>query len=632
MKTKKPQDIKSRSFKVRWWATLSFNWILSLLGAPEVWCLLGIMVILFGISWACSGSGSNAFRYLFDAGLAAEHFWTGVAFFTTWLVGGGVLVSVMISQFYRNIGGYFRRWTWFVRNHIVVLGWDDGMLMEVKKAADDNSADCYIITQQDVITLRKSLKSAGLDRVILYKGDYDNEHEWRDKLCVDRAKSVFIAGESDEKAHDARVKLLFEKVAMVVPSSKIKVNIHDFGLAWKLHAAHGDVFENFHLKWANALWAALSSMNKWNDEKKLSKLDVIIVGFGAMGKAVAITVPGKFAVSTLVTVTDDDDKKVAEEYGRYTNQFASGNYVNGAPIKWSDALTMIKNGNTEEGSTRVIIVAKKRSEKGMLCMMDIISQLGENMHRNDVLVLSQEIEGCDAKTIFATMKVGKADVLLFGMKNGCCADNQWLPDIYRNPNSKRLVEYANQCGKDLVARCGIPGARFALGGALGYDAALKDSYDIDLRLLLPDCPNVEKQIDGVRDLLVNDASGDATFATRFIDEGGTNYIQHTKRMVQVPGISADVELSWNIQSAKSYRSIAEMAARLPHDLIDSFVVAKWNARAEGEETYKAVKLAWRRFIEDLIDRDAGKMSDEELLNLLKSLRMTFPSFLTGSVS
>ena len=40
-------------------------------------------------------------------------------------------------------------------------------------------------------------------------------------------------------------------------------------------------------------------MNKWNDEKKLSKLDLLIVVFVAMGKAVAITVPGTFAVSTL---------------------------------------------------------------------------------------------------------------------------------------------------------------------------------------------------------------------------------------------------------------------------------------------------------------------------------------------
>lgn len=202
----------------------------------------------------------------------------------------------------------------------------------------------------------------------------------------------------------------------------------------------------------------------------------------------------------------------------------------------------------------------------------------------------------------------------------------------RNPYRLLMCDFANVQGELLLSTLSDESARFVLGGSLAYDAALKNNYDIDLRLLLPDGLDVRTQIDHVRDLLVEESKSDPTFKTRFIDEGGTNYIQHTKRMVSIPGVPADVELSWNIQSEGSYRSIGEMAARLPHELIDRFVVAKWNAQAMGDETYKSVKVAWRRLIEDLIDRGGREMSDDDLHDLLESLRPTFPCFLSGPVS
>lgn len=632
MKKQNNQGARTMLFKVRWMLTLSINWVISLLSAKEVWVLSLVIAVLFGLGWGITGSKSKAFHYLFDAG-AAQNIGTGIIFFITWLVGGGVLVSVMIAQYYRNIGGYFRRWPWLVKNHVVVLGWDDGMLMEVKKAVEQYSTDCYIVTQQNILALRKSLKSAGLERVILYKGDYDDPKEWHVNLNIKQAVRVFIAGEHTEEAHDARVKLLFDELINKVPLKKLRVNIHDFGLAWKLRSMpiNANVFENFHLKWADALWNTLADRYRWSGENRLSELEVFIVGFGAMGKAVAITLPGSFAVKTTVSVSDDDEEKLADEFKRYKNQFGLLNAVEEPPCEWENMLKKIQDGNKVKGSARVIVVAKKRSEKGMLCMMDIISRLGENVHKNDVLALSQEIEGADMSTSFASMQVGNAEVILFGMKKGCCAEARWLPDVYRNAYAKSLVDYANAQGWDLVSKCGIQGARFVLGGSLAYDAALKDGYDIDLRLLLPDGPDVHAQIDYVRDLLVEESKGDSTFKTRFIDEGGMNYIQHTKRIVRIPGIEAEVELSWNIQSAGSYRSIGEMATRLPRELIDRFVVAKWNARESGEEIYGAVKAAWRRFVEDLIDRGAREMSDGDLLDLLESLRPTFPCFLTEPI-
>lgn len=209
---------------------------------------------------------------------------------------------------------------------------------------------------------------------------------------------------------------------------------------------------------------------------------------------------------------------------------------------------------------------------------------------------------------------------------------------YRNPSTPLLRQYASEQGDTLVASCGVPNARYVLGGALGYDAALAGNYDIDLRLLIPDAgksvEEVRHEIDAVMDLLAERAKGDSTFKIKFIDEGGTNYIWHTKQIVKVPGIpgNPDVELTWNIQAESTYRSIAEMAARLPKDVIDRYVIAKWNAQQAGKEAYKALKEEWKSLVNLLIDNGGREMNDDQLYNLLQSLKTKFPIFLTGSAS
>lgn len=203
----------------------------------------------------------------------------------------------------------------------------------------------------------------------------------------------------------------------------------------------------------------------------------------------------------------------------------------------------------------------------------------------------------------------------------------------RNPLTPLLREYASSQGDALVQACGIAGARYVLGGALGYDAALAGNYDIDLRLLVPDAgksaEDVRGEIDSVKDLLAARAKGDPTFKVKFIDEGGRNYIWHTKQIVKVPGIPGDpdVELTWNIQAESTYRSIAEMAARLPKEVIDRYVIAKWNALQAGKDAYKALKGEWKTMINLLIDKDARKLNDADLAKLLASIANLYPKFL-----
>ena len=206
-------------------------------------------------------------------------------------------------------------------------------------------------------------------------------------------------------------------------------------------------------------------------------------------------------------------------------------------------------------------------------------------------------------------------------------------DLCRNPSTPLLRQYASEQGDALVASCGVSNARYVLGGALGYDAALAGNYDIDLRLLIPDAgksvEEVRRQIDAVKDLLADRAKGDPTFKTRFIDEGGTNYIWHTKQIVKVLGIpdNPDVELTWNIQAESTYRGIAEMAARLPKAVIDRYVIAKWNAQQAGKEAYKALKEEWKSLVNLLID-NGGREKDEESLRAFLSANVDrFPLFL-----
>jgi len=196
-----------------------------------------------------------------------------------------------------------------------------------------------------------------------------------------------------------------------------------------------------------------------------------------------------------------------------------------------------------------------------------------------------------------------------------------------------LIKFANAQGECLVASCGILNARYVFGGALGYDAALEGNYDIDLRLLIPDAgksvEEVHREIDAVKDLMVERAKGDPSFSVRFIDEGGKNYIWHTKQIVKVPGIPGDpdVWLAWNIQAESTYRGIAEMASRLPRELIDRYVVAKWKAREKSESVYSETKKQWVDFIDWIIDKGGKGMNEEELKKLLEDNSERMPSFL-----
>lgn len=173
---------------------------------------------------------------------------------------------------------------------------------------------------------------------------------------------------------------------------------------------------------------------------------------------------------------------------------------------------------------------------------------------------------------------------------------------FRNPYTAKLVAYATERGEELVRKCGVEAAKWVLGGSLAYDAALKGGNDIDLRLLVPgeneDGSDAKEAIDKVWQVLVEEAKGDETFETRLIEKDGErpNYIRHTRRIVKLDGVEGKVELSWNVQSKASYKSLSEVAKKLPRVEIDRYVIAKGEAKAKGDKEYRAVKEEFKRYL------------------------------------
>ena len=216
-------------------------------------------------------------------------------------------------------------------------------------------------------------------------------------------------------------------------------------------------------------------------------------------------------------------------------------------------------------------------------------------------------------------------------KKYAVADPAEVAAKYRNPKTPMLLAFAQEEGERLVKDCGVAGARYFVGGSLGYDAVLKGGFDIDLRLLVPgdwDDGEARRNIDAVQQVLIDQARKDgAEIKYRFIDEGGTNYIQHTKRIVRRPWAEGEIELTWNIQAESSYKSVAGMSAKLPQVVKDRYVSAKGLAKEESKEAYDALKVHWRDFVGWLADHGGRDMDDKTLASLLLKARDSFPLFL-----
>ena len=267
----------------------------------------------------------------------------------------------------------------------------------------------------------------------------------------------------------------------------------------------------------------------------------------------------------------------------------------------------------------------------MIDKNEILSKIENAKTTSELETLNVEVLGKSGSLSMALRELGKMTPEEFFRKYvvGCSSEKAAK---YRNPQTAELRAFAEAEGRRLVSDCGFDGAEYFIGGSLGYDVLLKGNFDIDLRLLLPDdgktVEKMHREIDAVQKMLVDKAHANGEeIKCKFIDEKGTNYIQHTKQIVKLPGTEQDVELTWNIQAKSSYKSIAGLSARLPQIVRDRFVVAKGLAKAESKEAYDALKVHWRDFINWLSDNGGREMDTVSLEKLLASGIELFPLFL-----
>ena len=195
---------------------------------------------------------------------------------------------------------------------------------------------------------------------------------------------------------------------------------------------------------------------------------------------------------------------------------------------------------------------------------------------------------------------------------------------YRNPCSEIMVDYASRSGEELKRLLAAPDALVVIGGSLGYGAAIRDSYDIDLRLLFPQTADAKERL-AVASAKLHEVAGFDAGKIVGVDK---NIYHHYKR-VKIEGLpeDADAYLTLNLQLQKGYAGMADLAKLLPAVVIDRLVVAKGLSAQEGEEAYEALKIHWKSFLKFLSRSNFREISLASREVVLAQAATLYPLFL-----
>jgi len=395
----------------------------SLFNAPEIWCLLVVFGLTYFGSCCLHSFGCwDGYCALFSLDKNAVDGWfrfiAGTLFFVVWLIGGGVLVSVMVAQQRRNSNGEFRFLVWTLQRHVVFLGWDENVpALMIEEQTERGNMMFIVVTMNSVDEVVKSAVAAGIQKwqLVVYRGFYDDDNE-RKRLNLRKSAAVYVIGEKEDESHDSRVILLAKNLRPFLSDSGVLIhaNILDFGLANKfIGDSHGSsldgvVVDNFHLK------SAESVLRRVLGAYKCTRLAVI--GFGAMGKAIVVQgLSHGLLKGAAIYITDDEAGKLAMEKGRFDGQFSElkGSVTD---CEYKDFLAKLSSDEEEKW---LIIVAKRRSEKGWLCVWDVLANINKKSCVR--LALNQEVKcdiWADAQTDQNHFEINGSRIELFGFKHG----------------------------------------------------------------------------------------------------------------------------------------------------------------------------------------------------------------------
>ena len=299
---------------------------------------------------------------MFDASFSFSHFNSGVGlwgivdgvvalglFLFTWLIGGGALISSIITTMHENHHGAWRKWKCLLWNHTLIIGWDDNGPTVIREHLESRRIPLIrtpwgtwrpkqperivVITAGDAYEISKVVKLAignWVQRLRItfdvYQGTYDAVYE-RKRLAINRANAAYVLGDEGEPAHDARVSLWptlashFGSVLTVENNKeplRCAINVEDYGLfcqrqrkglqclghdkqAFFLDDATRPIditTYNFYDSWAKRLLARLPLVQSRHGadsmstsrvtirDNKFEYAHVVIIGLSEMGRAI----------------------------------------------------------------------------------------------------------------------------------------------------------------------------------------------------------------------------------------------------------------------------------------------------------------------------------------------------------
>ena len=432
----------------------SLNTIWSYIFAPEIFVLILVLLILFNITMIdyVLAKGISFFSIDFvrtfyngvknEYALVAQHLFSldpdntrlipRLVFFLAWLVGGGALISSILSTSKRFVRGEWRKWPWLIRNHTVVLGWDGNVPTRILEHLESRKflgflyfpETFYILSAADSEEIRRSLKHIfrwyHLNiNLYVYKGIFDDVDELN-ALRLPKANEIIIVGETFDEDHDSRVLLVpfiiqstikhvwykkyfdLDRISLSWWRSDTLVChtiIKDYGLFLQLLSRldNSNIItlnktrprrmeircENFHDSWAKKLVFEDKVLDVNFDADSTSK--ILILGFGALGKAITAELLNRSDNNnrTSIKVALASRNRLDYEWTRFESQFNELIKLKEEYVKFytnktlkldsSGVITMIREeiANSVKKPLTIIIVLK-RSEKGMTLALSIM--------------------------------------------------------------------------------------------------------------------------------------------------------------------------------------------------------------------------------------------------------------------
>ena len=146
----------------------------------------------------------------------------------------GVMISVFSNIIQRRVDNYINGAVRYkhLKDHVVIIGFDEIMPSLVKQKCQDSPSDILILSKKNSVDVREQVTSMLTEeekkRIIIYCGRRDSEEELRN-LNLTKAKEVYILGNRQNIGHDAlnidclrKMKIIFREEREIEKEKKEK--------------------------------------------------------------------------------------------------------------------------------------------------------------------------------------------------------------------------------------------------------------------------------------------------------------------------------------------------------------------------------------------------------------------------